>query len=133
MIILYILLNSALVAVVLWGRSETKRFLSSHTAISGISALDDFKCLARRNMIATLIYLPFALVSLLWAIFLSVKLQLAGLALVLVVQGILFLFSHNLKKLEIHTRSLDTCDDASIKDEYQRVCTSWVKKALPDF
>ncbi len=132
MIISYIALGICFVGIALWGLREVKQFLVAYSTIDSAPALEAFKRLARRNMIVTLIYLPFGLVSLLWSVYLVFQFALQGLVVVLAVQTPVVFFSFRLNKLEGRARSLDAAND-TLKEEHRRVAESWVKKALPDF
>lgn len=132
MIIYYLLFSGGLAALLLWGRADIKRFLTTHAAVDDAMALDAFKSMARRNMIGALIYLPLGIVALMWSFYIVWNLLFVGVVLVLSVHVPIYFLSINLRRLEHHARSLD-CGSVDLKEQHQRISETWIKKVLPDF
>lgn len=132
MVAYFLALNLGLVALNLWATLEVQRFLRDHVSIHDSEALEAFKALARRNMIAALVYLPLGIVSVLLAAYLVTQLQLVGLAVALAVFIPSLLLSRNLVVLERRARALDCAND-DLREMHQKIGLTWVKKALPDF
>lgn len=120
------------IAAVLWGTGEARRFLRAHAHVREPQALEAFKTLARRNMLAAIGVLILGAGSLGLALLVVRDLGAVGLATVIALYAPCTLLSIRLTKLEGRTRNLP-CEDPSMLAEYQRVGTSWRKKLLPDF
>lgn len=128
----YIFIYVVGTCVLLYFSSETKKFLDENPIIQNQDNLDNFKKLARRNMIVVLPYAVFMIVGLALGVMLLMQNTLSGL-LVCVVANIVFMVaSQKLRKLELRSREL-SCTDESLLDEYNRVSTSWRKDLLPKF
>jgi hypothetical protein len=132
MILGYIMLNAALMAVLIWARSVLVRFMARHSAIEDEASLTAFKTVARWNMFGALAFLACGVIAILWSWLLTNQYGLQGLIIVLGVSIPSLLISLSTKKLETRARALP-CSDPALKVEYERISQVWVKKALPDF
>lgn len=132
MILIYFLISATLLSLFLFGFMEVSRFLHSCTSISSTIQLSLFKDLARRNMYAALCYLILAIPWMAIGMYLIWTLGGTGVLIVLSMSLLGYFLGRKLKKLESQARNLE-CFDEGLNREYQRVCESWIKKALPDF
>jgi len=114
------------------GLMSLKGFLSKYTSIQNHQAFKKFKAMVRLQMYMALVQLPFlvgALVSGVYGVFVSDKINFI---VFLLMQGSIFFFGKFMASIEEKTRSLELLDE-SIKDEYENICETWIKKALPNF
>lgn len=132
MILSYIVLNLALMAVLIRARSVLVQFLKTFSSIESDLVLSDFKNVARWNMYGALAFLICGGAALIWGIFLFQWYGLLGTIIVLMLSVPSLLISLSLKKLEVQSRNLP-CNDPVLKKEYEKVSEAWVKKALPNF
>lgn len=129
---LYAVLYLWAIAASLWLSRGVANFLATHDEISSTTALEDFKALARRNMYFALVQIGVLGLGILLGIALIGMYGLLGFVVVLVANAALLAAGYRGSRLEKRARSLPAAED-SLRQEYQHVSQSWVKKALPDF
>ena len=132
MILSYIVLNLALIAVLIRARSVLVRFLKARTSIESDLVLSEFKNVARWNMYGALAFLICGGAALIWGILLTLSYGLLGAIIVLMLNFPTLLIGLNLKKIEVQSRNLP-CNDPVLRKEYERVSEAWVKNVLPNF
>jgi hypothetical protein len=131
MLVAFIVLGLAMVALGLWGRSEVARFLARHASIDNPEDFASFKALARRQMFGALALIVLAAAWTPLGIYLVVT-KLPGALVAFALLGVVLGFvGKNAKALEVKSRGLPS--EESLRSEYLRVGEHWVKKALPDF
>ena len=122
----------AAVGVSLASAASLQRFVAAHPAIADRATLDQYKTLVRRQMYLALGMLVLLGAGILAGLALIHRQGLAALGAVLAANVVVFLFGMLHRRSERRVRSLPA-GSPELDDEYQRVSTSWVKKAVPDF
>lgn len=120
------------IALNLYFRRETVRFLAKHTAIIDSVSLQAFKSLARRNMTAVWPLTAVFLVAMACSAFLIIHDPLFGFVAFLFANGLVVWSALALRKVEIRARELP-CPDPALGAAYQRISKSWLSDPWPDF
>jgi hypothetical protein len=131
-IIIGLALYGVVIALNIYFRLETVRFLANHEAIADLASLEDFKNLARRNMKAVFPLIAAILVAMALSAQLIIHTPLLGFVTFLLVNGLLVWSALALRKVENRARQLP-CPDANLAAPYQRVTKSWLSHPWPDF
>jgi hypothetical protein len=113
------------------GMAALRSFLSRTPAIATPLDLESFSGLVRRHMLQALLQAVLLVAGMLLGIYVLAR-GLAGLPLVLVLNGIIFFAGTIGKTLEERARSLNVLDPL-LEERYRAICRSWVKKPFPDF
>ena len=125
-------LYAVVIALNLFFRRETIRFLAKHAAITDVAGLEAFKNLARRNMKAALPLMAAFLVAMALSAFLIIVDPLVGFVTFLLANGLVVWSALALRKVEIRVRELP-CPDPALAATYKRISTSWLSDPWPDF
>ena len=125
-------LYAVVIALNIFFRRETVRFLAKHTAIIDSVSLEAFKNLARRNMKAVLPLTALFLVAMALSAFLIIHDPLFGFVAFLLANGLVVWSALALRKIEILARELP-CPDPTLGAAYQRISKSWLSDPWPDF
>ena len=112
------------------GGFRVKQFLSETPSITRHS-LFDFKSMVKQQMYQSLLQIVL-LGSVLILGGVGIYAQEIGFITVLFFNGVVILLSVGFKSLETRAQSM-VVEDESLELEYQAICETWVKKALPDF
>jgi hypothetical protein len=121
-----------LAAVFLASLVQLRRFLATTATIADRAALDRFRALARIQMYLALVVMVLGALGVAVSVFLVQRHGLAGLAVVLVINALVFLFGLYHKTVEARARSLEVAAEP-LESEYRRIADTWVRKPLPDF
>lgn len=125
-------LYAVIVATNLYFRWETLGFLAKHPAIVDAEGLEAFKSLARRNMKAVFPMGALFLVAMGFSGFLVLHHPLVGFVAFLLANGLVVWSALALIRVERRARAVP-CGDATLAADHERVSTSWLSKAWPDF
>jgi hypothetical protein len=125
-------LYTVVIALNLFFRRETVRFLAKHAAITDLASLEAFKNLARRNMKAVFPLTAAFLVAMALSAFLIIDDPLVGFVTFLLANGLVAWSALALRKVEIRARELP-CPDPALAAAYKRISTSWLSDPWPDF
>ena len=111
-----------------------KKFLSQRTSIKTNQSLQDFKKVARRQMVQTLLQMGvLGIMGILGIVGIVIgKLSLMEFLLFLLLNVVIIIIGKYCSGVEEKVRSL-TVEDESLASEYTSVCETWVKKPFPDF
>ncbi len=127
---LYLVFSLALVNWLV-GMAALKSFLSRTSAIASTLDLQNFADLARRHMLQALLQIVLLVSGVLLGIYVLSSGQ-AGLLLILVLNGVIWVAGTLGKPVEERARSLKVLDPL-LEERYRAICTTWVKKPFPDF
>ncbi len=108
-----------------------KKFLAVHPLIDSGQALESFKQMVRRQMYQTLIQIGVLIAANILALYGLFTGQI-NLLIVFLLNGVIFVMSKALKGFEAKAKDLEV-SDASLKNQYEKICETWVKKPLPNF
>src|SRR6185503_11734417 len=97
-------LYTVVIALNMFFRQETVRFLAKHAAITDLASLEAFKNLARRNMKAALPLMAAFLVAMALSAFLIIVDPLVGFVTFLLANGLVVWSALALRKVEIRVR-----------------------------
>lgn len=122
----------AAVGVSVASAASLQRFAAAHPAIADRATLDEYKALVRRQMYLALGMLGLLAAGIVAGLALIHRQGLPALGAVLAANAVVFLFGMLHRRSERRVRSLPAASQ-ELDAEYQRVSTSWVKKAVPDF
>jgi len=125
-------LYAAVIAVNIFFRQETVRFLAKHTALTDMVSLDAFENLARRNMKAVFPLTAVLLLAMGLSAFLIILDPLFGFVAFLLANGLVVWSALALRKVENRARELP-CLDPALAVAYRRVSNSWLSDPWPDF
>ena len=127
---LYLIFTLALIN---WGAAIAvlKSFLAGTPAITSTIDLQNFAGLVRRHMLQAVLQIALLGAGLILGIHALVN-HKAGLLLIIVLNGIVFVAGTLGKPLEERARSLKVLDPL-LEERYKAICTTWVKKPFPDF
>ncbi len=108
-----------------------KKFLSLHSLVNSSHDLEDFKQMVRKQMYQALAQVGFLGAANIVGIY-GLLTRQVNLLLILVLDVIIIVLSKSFKKIEEQARTLEVTD-ANLTGQYESICKTWVKKALPDF
>ena len=116
------------------GIINVKKFLSEKTSIKTTQCLEDFKNMARRQMIQAILQIGvLGIMGILGIVgIVTGKLSLMEFLLFLLLNVIIIIIGKFCSGVEEKVRSL-TVEDEILASEYQSVCETWVHKPFPDF
>ena len=129
---IYIACYALAIVTALWNAADVSKFLKAHPRIDSTTDLEAFKQLARRGMYFALGQIAVLGTGILIGLFYLTRQGCFGLLVLLLANGALLAVGIVGWRLEKKARSI-LVDDEELAAEYQHVCTSWVKKVLPDF
>lgn len=127
----YIALYALAIVASFWVINDVSKFLAAHPRIDSTGDMEAFKALARRGMYFALVQIAVLGAGILIGLFYLTRQGCTGLLVLLLANGALLAVGLWGKKVEERVRSIPTADELAA--EYEHVCRSWVKKALPDF
>lgn len=122
----------AIFALSMAGKRKLKEFLGEHSTIADAAALERFRDLVRKNMIAALVVLALGFVSVVLGLYVMNRTGTTGILLVIVVSLFIFAQGRSIKQLEGRTRYLP-CGDEVLKRDYEASVLAWKKKVFPNF
>lgn len=122
------------VAAVIYAISlrRLNRFVEGTTGIASSADLERYKDLARGQMHLALAILGILIAGLLLGLLLIREHGFGAFLLVLLANAFVFGMGMLHKKVEERARGLRV-SSAELRQEYEQVSETWVKKALPDF
>jgi hypothetical protein len=115
----------------LWAGRQTRRFLREHTSIADTATLERFKAMARQNMKLALLQILLLGAGVVLGIVLLFREGLLALIPIVITNVLLTALAKYLGPFEKAARSLPATPE--LREQYRRVSTSWVSRALPDF
>ena len=121
-----------LVAVFLASLAQLRQFLGTTATIADQAALDRFKALARVQMYLALVVMVLGALGVGVSVVLVQRHGLAGLAVMLLTNALVFLFGLYHKTVEARARGLEVRAE-HLSAEYGRIGDTWVRKPWPDF
>ncbi len=108
-----------------------KKFLSLHPLISSSPDLESFKEMVRKQMYQALVQIGLLGIANIVGIY-GILTRRINLLLIIALDAVLIILSKSFKKFEEQARTLKVTD-AALESQYDSICSTWVKKALPDF
>lgn len=130
--IIGIALYAMVIALGIYLRLETVRFLAKHATIADVASLEDFKNLARRNMKAVYPFIAAILLGMALSAQLIIHDPLFGFVTFLILNGLVVWSGLSLRKVENRARELP-CPDPTLAATYQRIAQSWLSDPWPRF
>jgi hypothetical protein len=130
--IVFVSFYATTVVLSLVSLAQLRSFLGGTPGIADAACLERFKSLVRLQMYYALAGIVLLVSGAVAGAVMILSGGLRDLLVVLAVNAIVLGLGVYHKKVETRVRSLPAGSD-ELTHEYRRVCTSWVKKALPDF
>ena len=130
--VLFVLVYVIYAAVALWSLGQVRSFLAQTPTIADARSLERFKALARAQMYLALFVIAALGAGMIVGLVLITRHGLLALAVVLVVNALVFGFAMYYKTFETKARSLRAGSEA-LDREYRQICQTWVKRPFPDF
>lgn len=131
MIITYLLIQSALLAICVGSFFQVRQFVRMYPTITTAEEMTHYRRLARMNMYTALIYIGLSAPMVVLSAYLAYLYGLYGVAISVAATAPHFVFARFMKKQE------DTCRSAAcapqFEEEHRRIGRSWLKNVLPDF
>ena len=125
LLILLALINSLISA------AGVKKFLSFRTVIGSSTDLESFKEMVRKQMYQALAQIGLLGIANIVGIY-GLLTRRINLLLIIALNAVPIILSKSFKKFEEQARTLEVTD-ANLTGQYESICKTWVKKALPDF
>src|SRR5258706_10804965 len=125
-------LGAGVLAAMLWGTAQVSRFLADHPRIRDAKDLEDFKIFVKRDMIAALTLMPFALILVAGSVYIVVQLGFLGFVINLVLLVPWHIANGRLKPLVTTARNLE-CSSEELTAEHRRIAGIWKNNVLPRF
>ncbi len=127
-----IALYTIIIALNIYFRLETVRFLARHATIVDLASIEDFGNLARRNMKAVFPFIAAFLLGMALSAQLIKHDPLFGFVTFLLLNGLVVWSALSLRKVEKRARELP-CPDPALAATYQRIAQSWLADPWPRF
>jgi len=125
-------LYALVIALGIYFRLETARFLAKHATITDVASLEAFKKLARRNMKAVYPFVGATLLGMVLSAQLIIHDPLLGFVTFLVLNGLVVWSGLSLRRVENRARELP-CPDPTLAAAYRRIAQSWLSDSWPRF
>jgi hypothetical protein len=128
----FIGLVSLRVILLIYSRSEFVRFLRYHQTITDESTLENFKSLARRSMYLSLVRLVCIYLEFLLAFVILFRFGVIASITVIAILYLVFILLKSIGEIEKKVMGMP-CADERLNSMRNKICETWLKKALPDF
>lgn len=130
--VLFVLVYVIYAAVALWSLGQVRSFLAQTPTIADARSLERFKALARAQMYLALFVIAALGAGMILGLVLITRHGLLALAVVLVVNALVFGFAMYFKTFEAKARNLRAGSEA-LEREYRQVSQTWMKRPFPNF
>jgi len=127
----FVLLLSLAVVNSLIAGAGVRRFLSLHPLIGSQQDLESFKEMVRWQMYQALAQIGLLGIANIVGLY-GLLTRRINLLLIIGLNVLFIILSKFLKGFEEQARTLQV-SDAGLAKQYENICITWVKKALPDF